>query len=85
MTKFAQKFSARAYSAMSRLLTLALFLALFGASTVLAQTRAYVANINDNTVSVIDSSTNTVIATIPYRLVLVPRSSTSRLMGHSSM
>lgn len=32
---------------------------------MLAQTRAYVANINDNTVSVIDSGTNTVIATVP--------------------
>jgi YVTN family beta-propeller protein len=65
MTKFAQKFSAQAFCAIGRLLTLALFLMLFGASMALAQTRAYVANINDNTVSVIDSATNTVIATVP--------------------
>lgn len=34
-------------------------------STTHAQTRAYVSNTNDNTVSVIDTATNTVIATIP--------------------
>ena len=30
-----------------------------------AQTRAYVTNFTDNTVSVIDSATNTVVATVP--------------------
>jgi large repetitive protein len=38
---------------------------LFGASVVFAQTRAYVPNVGDFTVSVIDSATNTVVATIP--------------------
>jgi YVTN family beta-propeller protein len=38
---------------------------LFGASVVFAQTRAYVPNVGDFTVSVIDSATNTVVATVP--------------------
>jgi YVTN family beta-propeller protein len=46
-------------------LTVALFLVLFGASVVFAQTRAYVPNVGDFTVSVIDSATNTVVATVP--------------------
>lgn len=37
----------------------------FGASATFAQTRAYVANDFDNTVSVIDIATNTVVATVP--------------------
>ena len=36
-----------------------------GTVTVQAQTRAYVTNGGDNTVSVIDTATNTVVATIP--------------------
>src|ERR1041384_6733002 len=50
---------------MIRFLTLALCLTLFGASAALAQTKAYVTNVNDGTVSVIDTKSNTVIATIP--------------------
>src|SRR5215831_19577435 len=37
----------------------------FGTATAEAQTRAYVTSFQDNTVSVIDTSTNTVVATIP--------------------
>ena len=40
----------------------------FGASVALAQTRAYVTNTNDNTVSVIDTATRLVTATIPVGL-----------------
>src|SRR5215510_2823499 len=47
-----------------RVVTLALFLVVV-ASAALAQTRGYVTNRDDNTVSVIDTATNTVIATIP--------------------
>ena len=46
--------------AVIRVATLALFLMTFGATIVFAQTKAYVTNSNDNTVSVIDTSTNTV-------------------------
>jgi YVTN family beta-propeller protein len=48
-----------------RVVTLALFLVVFGASTALAQTRGYVANFLANSVSVIDPAANTVIATVP--------------------
>ncbi len=41
------------------------FIAAFAFSTLHAQTRAYVTSINTNTVSVIDTSTNSVAATIP--------------------
>src|SRR6185295_3577717 len=40
-------------------------LACFSAGVTLAQTRGYVTNNNDNTVSVIDTATTSVIATIP--------------------
>ena len=51
-------------------LSIALFLLLsmgvgLGTATAQAQTRAYVTNYVDNTVSVIDTATNTVVATIP--------------------
>src|SRR5262245_48338091 len=52
-------------SAAVRVVTLALFLVTFGAGAALAQTKAYVTNFGDNTVSVIDATTNTVTATIP--------------------
>ena len=48
-----------------RVVMFALLLAGFGASAALAQTRGYVANNNDNTVSVIDTATHSVIATVP--------------------
>lgn len=65
MTPFARKSSRPVFGAAIRNAMLALFLVVFGASPVFAQTRAYVANFNDNTVSVIDSATNTVVATVP--------------------
>jgi YVTN family beta-propeller protein len=37
----------------------------FGTSTAQAQTRAYVTNWGSSTVTVIDTATNTVVATIP--------------------
>src|SRR5439155_961827 len=51
-------------------LSIVLFLLLsmgvgLGTATAQAQTRAYVADVGDNTVSVIDTTTNTVVATIP--------------------
>jgi YVTN family beta-propeller protein len=48
-----------------RAVALALVLMVFGAADALAQTFAYVANIADNTVSVINTATNMVTATIP--------------------
>src|SRR5438128_7697869 len=51
-------------------LSIVLFLLLsmgvgLGTATAQAQTRAYVTNAADSTVSVIDTATNTVVATIP--------------------
>jgi YVTN family beta-propeller protein len=40
-----------------------------GSSPAVAATRAYIANTNSNTVSVIDTVTNTVTATIPVGVV----------------
>lgn len=48
-----------------KFLPLSLLMAAFAFTTVHAQTVAYVANATDNTVSVIDTSTNAVTATIP--------------------
>ena len=42
-----------------------------GTATAQAQTRAYVTNLGSNTVSVIDTATNTVVATIPVGLTPV--------------
>lgn len=51
---------------LSVICALLIFSVLSGAmSTTYAQTRAYVSNANDSTVSVIDTTTNTVIATVP--------------------
>src|SRR5256886_13710269 len=55
-------------------LSIVLFLLLsmgvgFGTATAQAQTRAYVTNESSNTVSVIDTATNTVVATIPVGAV----------------
>jgi YVTN family beta-propeller protein len=65
MKSLTQKLSKRFFGVGVRVVTLALFLVVFGASAALAQTRGYVTNINSNTVSVIDPATNTVVATIP--------------------
>ena len=62
MTSLTQK---KFFGAAIRVVTLALFLVTFGASAALAQTKAYVTNFGDNTVSVISTATNTVTATIP--------------------
>jgi YVTN family beta-propeller protein len=68
MTRFTQKTSHSLFRAAFRNVTLALFLVVFGASIALAQSKAYVTNIDDNTVSVIDTATNTVTATVPVGL-----------------
>src|SRR5689334_12224813 len=68
MTNLKQKFSTQAFRTMIRFVTLALFLTLPEASTVLAQTKAYVTNAGDHTVSVIDTASNTVVATVPVGL-----------------
>ena len=65
MKNLTQKSSKQFFRAGVRVVTLALFLVVFGASAALAQTRGYVTNGGDNTVSVIDTATNTVVATIP--------------------
>jgi YVTN family beta-propeller protein len=65
MTNLNQKSSQLVFGAAIRVVTLALFLAVFGAGAALAQTRGYVTNAGSNTVSVIDPATNTVVATVP--------------------
>src|ERR1700752_902503 len=65
MTNLTQTLSKRCFGTAMRVVTLALFLVVFGAGAALAQTRGYVANAGDGTVSVIDPLTNTVVATIP--------------------
>ena len=90
MKNLTQKLSKRFFGVGVRVVTLALFLVVFGASAALAQTRGYVTNGGDNTVSVIDTATNTVVTNIsvgnnPRRLavdptgtsVYVPQSSSS--------
>lgn len=62
MTSITQRCSKRFFGAAIRVVTLALFLVVFGASAALAQTRAYVANSGSNTVSVINTATHTVAA-----------------------
>jgi YVTN family beta-propeller protein len=65
MKSLSQKSSKQFFGAAIRVVTLALFLAVFGAGAALAQTRAYVANNVANTISVMDPATNTIVATIP--------------------
>jgi YVTN family beta-propeller protein len=60
MTNFTHKFSKLVLGATIQVIAVALFLVVFGVSAVFAQTRAYVTNALDNTVSVIDIATNTV-------------------------
>ena len=62
MNSLTQKSSKQFFGAAMRVVTLALFLVVFGASAALAQTRGYVANSFDTTVSVINTATNTVTA-----------------------
>src|SRR6476659_4556151 len=65
MKNLTQKSSKQFFGVGVRVVTLALFLAVFGASAALAQTRGYVTNGGANRVSVIDTATNTVVATTP--------------------
>src|SRR4029079_3355089 len=65
MTNLTQKSSTQFFGGGVRVVTMALFLVVFGASAAVAQTRGYVTNSGNNTVSVIDTATNTVVATIP--------------------
>jgi YVTN family beta-propeller protein len=65
MKNLTQRSSKQFFGAAIRVVTLALFLAVFGAGAALAQTKGYVTNSIDNTVSVINTSNNTVVATIP--------------------
>ena len=64
MTKFTPTLSKQVLGSAIRIALFALLLTGFGA-TALAQTRAYVTNNNDDTVSVIDTATTSVIATVP--------------------
>src|SRR5262245_26774401 len=65
MTSFTQRFSKLFFGAAIRVVTLALFLVVFGASPAKAQVNAYVVNSSSASVSVVDTATNTVVATIP--------------------
>ena len=67
MTKFTPTLSKLILGPSIRVVMFALLLC-FGASATLAQTRAYVTNSQDNTVSVIDTATASVIATVPVGL-----------------
>jgi len=64
MTKFTHKLSKQVLGPSIRILMLTLLVG-FAAGTALAQTRGYVTNALDNTVSVIDTATASVIATVP--------------------
>src|SRR5215217_2673098 len=64
MTKLTQK-SFKQFFGTIRTITLALFLIILGANAALAQTKGYVTNADDNTVSVIDTATQAVVATVP--------------------
>lgn len=77
MTRFTHNSSRSLFIVAMRNVTLALFLVVFGASAARAQSKAYVSNGSDNTVSVIDTATNTVIATVavginPSALAVTP-------------
>src|SRR5215213_905092 len=65
MTKSTRNFSKLLLGTTIRIVAIALLLVGFGAKATFAQTTAYVANRFDNTVSVIDTATNTVVATVP--------------------
>ena len=89
MTNLTQKLSKQFFGVSVRVVTLALFLVVFGASAVLAQTRAYVANQFDNTVSVIDTATNTVVASIlvgdaPHGIAVTPNGAFAYVANLSS-
>jgi YVTN family beta-propeller protein len=65
MTNLTRKFSNSFFGAATRVVARALFLAVFGAGAAHAQTLAYVTNSYGNSVTVVDTSTNTVTAIIP--------------------
>src|SRR4051812_12215777 len=65
MTKSTRNFSKLILGATVRVVAILLVLVGYATTATLAQPRAYVANFNDNTVSVIDSATNTVVAAVP--------------------
>jgi YVTN family beta-propeller protein len=65
MTSLNQKYSKQFLGAGVRVVTLVLFLMVFGAGAALAQTRGYLTNSGSSTVSVIDPATNAVVATVP--------------------
>jgi hypothetical protein len=72
MTSITQKSSKLFIGAAIRVVTLALFLVVFGASAALAQTRAYVSNSGSNNVSVINTATNIVTAPddqVPFTVI----------------
>ena len=65
MTKSTRKFSKLILGATIQAVAILLVLVGFGASATFAQTQAYVIHGNDQTVSVIEVATNTVVATVP--------------------
>ena len=65
MTTLTHKFSKLMVGPTVRVVAILLVLVGYATTATFAQPRAYVVNLNDNTVSVIDSATNTVVATVP--------------------
>jgi len=77
MTRSTRKLSARCLVVTTRAAILVVFLCSFGTSVAFARVNAYVTNASDNTVSVINTNTNKVIATIqvgtgPEQLAVMP-------------
>src|SRR5688572_6275626 len=68
MTRSTQKLSKLVLARVIRVVTLGVLLAGFGVGAALAQNRGYVTNFNGNSVSVIDTATHTVIATVTVGL-----------------
>jgi len=65
MSRFTPTFSNPFFSAAIRVVTLALFLVVFGTGAAFAQGKGYAVNFLSDNVSVIDPATNTVVATVP--------------------
>jgi YVTN family beta-propeller protein len=65
MPHLTQKLSQSVFGPTPQVVTLALFLMVFAAGAALAQTKASTSNFFDLSASVIDTTTNTVVATIP--------------------
>ncbi|HXQ72399.1 MAG TPA: hypothetical protein VN844_18025, partial [Pyrinomonadaceae bacterium] len=72
MKSLTQKSARQFVGAGVRVVALALILVVFGSSAALAVTRAYVANNMGQSVSVIDTATNSLVTTIPLGVIVTP-------------